>query len=406
MLQQMFVRVHARYECSPYAEDLASFAYWLDQEGYALRYAQRIVFRAKQSLERLAIAPGCIIFTEVDLIQAFRHPTQQNLYNHARISFKRFLAAENRLKINTPTAPHTLLRKEYLRYLSDRRGLTPGTINVYDWVVKTFMKRELPEGRPLSSLTTRIVERHIEQRARELTREPLRTTVLYLQAFLRYCYSNNLISSRFDRIDQPVSLRATLPPRALDWELVQEFLRSIDRRSITGWRDYMMLHLIAYYGLRPGEVARLTLDSIDWEAKTMLVLQSKTCSPLILPLLDRTIDLLKRYLRAGRRKSKHRELFLCAFSPDRPITNFAISQVFKIRARKSGLPIAHATTYSLRHTFAMRLLQRGVGIKAIGDLMGHNSIASTAVYLRLHTEMLRDVALPVPGVDETEGGGA
>jgi len=405
MLRQMFVRVHARYECSPYAKDLDSFAYWLDQEGYPLRYAQRIVFRAKQSLERHAVAPDCT-FTEVDLIQAFRHPTQQNFYNHARSSFKRFLASENRLKINTPTAPHTLLRKEYLRYLSDRRGLAPETIKLHDWAVGTFMKRELPEGQPLSTLTARIVERHIEQRARELTREPLRTTVLYLQAFFRYCYSNNLISSRLDRIDQPVSLRAALPPRALDWELVQEFLRSIDRRSKTGWRDYTMLHLMAYYGLRSGEVVRLSFDSLDWEAKTMLVLQSKTCSTLILPLFDRTLDLLKRYLRVGRRKSKHRELFLCALSPDRPITNFAIAQVFKIRARKSGLPITHASTYSLRHSFAMRLLKRGVGIKAIGDLMGHNSIASTSIYLRLHTEMLRDVALPVPGANETAGGGA
>jgi site-specific recombinase XerD len=41
----------------------------------------------------------------------------------------------------------------------------------------------------------------------------------------------------------------------------------------------------------------------------------------------------------------------------------------------------------------------------IGDLMGHNSIVSTAIYLRLHTEMLRDVALPVPSADETAGGG-
>lgn len=405
MLRQMFVRVYARYECSPYAEELGSFAYWLDQEGYSLRYAQRIVYRAKQSLERFAAVPGGT-FAEADLTRAFRHSAQQKYYNHARSSFKRFLASENRLKIDTSTAPHTLLREEYLRYLSDRRGLARQTIKLHDWAVGTFMKRELPEGQPLSSLTVRIIERHIEIRSRELTRRTLQTMVIYLQAFLRYCYKNNLISSRLDTIDRPVGLRAALPPRALDWEQVQEFLRSIDRRSRTGWRDYMMLYLMTYYGLRPGEVARLSLDSIDWEAKTMLVLQSKTCSTLILPLFNRTVDLLKRYLRVGRSKSKHRELFLCAFPPDRPITNFAIAQVFKIRARKSGLPIAHSTTYCLRHTFAMRLLDRGVGIKAIGDLMGHNSITSTAIYLRLHTEMLRDVALPVPGVDETAGGGA
>lgn len=403
MLRQMFVRVHARYENSPYSEDLASFAFWLDQEGYSFRYAQRIVFRVKQSLEKLAVAPSNI-FTEVDLIQAFRHPTQQDYYNRARNSFKRFLISENRLKINMPTSSNTLLREKYLRYLSDRRGLAPDTIKLYDWVVGTFMNRQLPEDQPLSSLTEKIIEQHIEQRSRELTREPLRTTVFYLQSFFRYCYDHNLISTRLDRIDQPVSLRNALPPRALDWKLVQEFLRSIERRSKTGWRDYMMLHLMAYYGLRPGEVTRLSFDSIDWEAKTMLVIQSKTCSTLILPLFDRTLNLLKRYIRVGRRKSRHNELFLCAVSPDRPITNFAIAQLFKIRARKSGLPIAHATTYALRHTFAMHLLKSGVGIKAISDLMGHSSIVSTARYLRLHTEMLRDVALSVPGINENAGG--
>ena len=44
----------------------------------------------------------------------------------------------------------------------------------------------------------------------------------------------------------------------------------------------------------------------------------------------------------------------------------------------------------------MRLFARGVGMKAIGDLMGHNSLASTSVYLRLQTDVLREVALPVP----------
>ena len=341
-----------------------------------------------------------------DLNQAFRHPPQQVPYNHARSVFRHFLASVERLEIDPPSGLHVSLRADYQQYLSVRRGLAPGTIKMHDWVVGTFLNRELPEDLPLAHLTVKAVEHHIEQRSRELTRTPLHTTVLYLQAFLRYCYSNNLISTRLDTIDRPVSFRDVLPPRALDWQLVQNFLHSINRRSRTGWRDFMMLHLIAHYVIRPGEVASLTLDSINWEAKTILVQQSKTCSTLILPLLNRTIDLLKRYLRAGRRKSRCRELFLCAFSPDRPVNNAVVAQVFKARARESGLPITHASTYSLRHSFAMRLLQRGVGIKVIGDLMGHNSIVSTAIYLRLHIDMLRDVALPVPMEKETAGGEA
>jgi integrase/recombinase XerD len=54
----------------------------------------------------------------------------------------------------------------------------------------------------------------------------------------------------------------------------------------------------------------------------------------------------------------------------------------------------------------MRLLERGVGIKAIGDLLGHRSLESTGVYLRLNTEALRDVALPVPRTTTGVVGGA
>jgi integrase/recombinase XerD len=74
----------------------------------------------------------------------------------------------------------------------------------------------------------------------------------------------------------------------------------------------------------------------------------------------------------------------------------AISVRFKVHARRSGLPIAEASAYALRHSFAMRLLGAGVGIKLIGDLMGHRSMDSTSAYLRIQTDMLREVALEVP----------
>ena len=60
----------------------------------------------------------------------------------------------------------------------------------------------------------------------------------------------------------------------------------------------------------------------------------------------------------------------------------------------SGLGPMGSSAYSLRHAFAMRLLNRGVGVKAIGDLLGHRSLESTCVYLRLQTEVLREGNVP------------
>ena len=82
------------------------------------------------------------------------------------------------------------------------------------------------------------------------------------------------------------------------------------------------------------------------------------------------------------------------------MTKFAVSCVFYQRLRESGLPVGDYTAYSLRHAFAMRLFERGVGMKAIGDLMGHRNLISTGVYLRLQADMLREVALPVPALQK------
>lgn len=67
---------------------------------------------------------------------------------------------------------------------------------------------------------------------------------------------------------------------------------------------------MAYYGLRSSEVVALTVDSIDWIAKTCLVDQRKTHSTLVLPLSDQTLTLVRRFLRHGRPKSPRSELFL------------------------------------------------------------------------------------------------
>ena len=89
-------------------------------------------------------------------------------------------------------------------------------------------------------------------------------------------------------------------------------------------------------------------------------------------------------------------LFPRACSPIGAMTHWAVCDVFTKRARESGLPFDGVSSYALRHSFAMRLLGQGVGVKTIGDLLGHHSLESTCVYLRIETDMLRTVALPVP----------
>jgi integrase/recombinase XerD len=227
------------------------------------------------------------------------------------------------------------------------------------------------------------------------------------QATITNSPATGYLAFRLDNtIDTPRTYRGELPPRALPWETVQALLKSIDCQSKSGWRDYCILHLIAHYGLRPSEVASLRLDSIDWETAILHVTQHKTRSDLLLPLAPATLEILRGYLAHDRHRhgSTHPELFLRARCPSGPLQRTAISDIFDKHIQAVKYEGATHGVYSLRHAFAMRLLGRGVGVKAIGDVLGHRSLESTCTYLRLDVEALRDVALEVPGASIRKGG--
>lgn len=405
ILPKFIVRVHARYSHSPHVEDLAAFARWLIDHGYHLGYAQSLVFRTMRSLEGSGLPPGRT-WTAEELDQAFYRISHRRWYQAARHTFGVFLQSVGRLAPCRDNRPHASVCTTYQRFLSEVRGLAPQTVRQHLGEVSALLQRALPEGQSLRQLNAERIEQHIEQRGRQVGRRSLRASVTCLRAFLRYGFEQRLISTRLDAIDRPACFREELPPRALDWSLIQRFLHSIDRTDRCGWRDFMILHLMAHYGLRTGEITRLTLDAIDWKARTLRVERFKTQSWLVLPLLDQTLVLLRRYLQKERRPSQRGELFLRMIAPSRPLTTPGVCQIFKFRARRSGLPIAHASPYALRHSFAMRLFARGVGIKAIGDLLGHHSLVSTTIYLRLQTDVLRGVALPVPNQAKLQGGAA
>ena len=397
------VRIHARYTRSPHVADLTSFARWLTENDYSVDYAQHLLSRAMRSLDVSHVPPEST-WTSKQLETAFRHVQHRRTYQLAGHTFGAFLKSVGRLIPLQDDSPHASVLAAYQRYLSEVRGLVPTTIAQHISEARVLVRHALPNGKPLKHLSAETIEEHIERRARGNSRGYLRLIVGYLRAFLRYCFDQRLIPMRLDLIDRPASFGEELPPRALDWSLVQKFLRTIDLTDRSGWRDFIMLHLMAHYGLRPGEVTRLAVDSIRWESRTLSVEQPKTHSCLTLPLMDKTLSLLRRYLREGRRHGQRGELFSSTRAPYRPLLKSSVTSLFRRRARMSGLPIAHASPYALRHSFAMRLFARGVGIKAIGDLMGHHSLVSTSVYLRLQTDMLREVALPVPKAAATTGG--
>lgn len=403
MLSELFPRNHRRYEQSPFAADLKAFASWLLAAGYSRENVQDHLSRLCVTLQRTdGLAAGAAV-AEARLEAAFSSSRSPVLYRGTQRAFARFLKEHGRLVLSEPHDRFAAVQAHYHQFLTELRGFTATTIQQHQSTVADFLSHSLAHDKELSDLTAGDVERYVQNKSKEVSRQTLQHIVARLRAFLRYSRDRGETASTLECIDTPRAYRGELAPRALDWKLVVRLLASVDRASRAGWRDYAVLHLMAYYGLRPSEIVTLTLGSIDWTASTLSVKQCKTRSTLVLPLADRTVNLLRRYLRHGRPSVDYSELFLRVRRPTGCLEHCAVSNIFAKRVRLSGLPLKGSSPYGLRHAFAMRLLRRGVGVKAIGDLLGHHSLESTCVYLRIDTDMLRSVALPVPKLERCGG---
>ena len=101
----------------------------------------------------------------------------------------------------------------------------------------------------------------------------------------------------------------------------------------------------------------------------------------------------------------YRELFLRCRTPRGVLRPTAVTEAFQAWSKRSGLAIPFQGPHCMRHSYAVHLLRSGLSLKTIGDLLGHRTLESTCVYLRLAVDDLRDVALSLPAaVDSTAPG--
>jgi len=158
-------------------------------------------------------------------------------------------------------------------------------------------------------------------------------------------------------------------------------------------------------GMRVGDIRTLKLDQLHWEDSTIEVEQSKTGTPLRLPLTSEVGEALIDYLKSGRPQSAHREVFLKVKPPFDPFTGNNLHHIVKYWRLLAGIRFRTPQKrgfHSLRHTLATRLLQKGTPLTTIAEILGHTSLESTRIYAKADVETLRSVALDPEEVNHAE----
>jgi site-specific recombinase XerD len=187
-------------------------------------------------------------------------------------------------------------------------------------------------------------------------------------------------------------------PNVLSVEELEQFLNAFDCETPTGRRDYAMARCLADLGLRVGEVAQLQLSDINWREGTVRLNGGKTRREDVLPLPPQTGRAIATYLKYGRPESVSRALFLRHVAPlCEPIGPGVVRIAVRRAYVKCGWGHRWTGTHVLRHSVASRLLQTGTPMKEIADILRHRCLDSTAIYAKVDTRRLAEIAMPWPG---------
>lgn len=247
------------------------------------------------------------------------------------------------------------------------RGQSKSTLNNYIRRIALFVIHfgKLPE-----QIDPEEINEYLVSLARD-PKSPSRSSFKHMVYGLRYYY--RLLGMNKNAIALPSLRKETKLPVILNPQELKALFA-----APTLLKQRIVLTLIYSAGLRSQEVINLKISDIDFERKTIHIRQSKYKKDRIVPLAKYMAIGLKKYLKA---ENPHVWLFN-GKEADRRYSVKGLSWVMRESLKKTSIT-KEVSLHSLRHSFATHLLEQGLNIVTLKELLGHAEITTTMIYLHV-----------------------
>ena len=247
------------------------------------------------------------------------------------------------------------------------RGQSRSTLQNYIRRIALFVMRfeKLPE-----QIDPEEINEYLAALARD-PKSPSRSSFKHMVYGLRYYY--RLRGMNREAIALPSLKKESKLPVILNQHELKELFA-----APTLLKQRVVLSLIYSAGLRGQEVINLRISDIDFERKTIHIRQSKYKKDRVVPLADSMAVGLKKYLGA---ENPHIWLFN-GKEPDGRYSVRGLSWVMRENLKKTSIT-KDVNLHSLRHSYATHLLEQGLNIVTLKDLLGHADITTTMIYLHV-----------------------
>lgn len=304
--------------------------------------------------------------------------------------------------IELPTVDSTPVDDElrlYDEYMDRVRGLAPRTRTTMLRIVGRLLTERFSNGGiDMASIEPEHIRRfYAEQAALYGKPAGAGSVVSALRGYFRYRTSlGDQVHGLIGALSYPANWALSSLPKKLTDEEVARLVGSLDKPCRSMRRACAIVRCALDLGLRSSEVAKLSLDDIDWHAGLITLRHTKGRRVDVLPLPVVTGEAIARYLELERPQTSNRAVFVRNRAPrDVPIGPDLVRITIRQAYARAGLP--YTRSHLLRHTMANRLLASGSSLKEVADVLRHRSLNTTMIYAKLDSRSLTEVALPWPG---------
>ena len=286
---------------------------------------------------------------------------------------------------------------EFRSFLRIEKSLSENTLEAYIRDVTSFMvylEDNTGHSSPLTVKKEDIQDfLNYLNTDKEITETSQARYLSGLRAFFKYLlYEDKIESSPIDLISSPRIKRKL--PEGLCIEEIERIGNSIDVSKPEGFRDKTIIETMYSCGLRVSELVNLKLSNLKFN-DGFIIVQGKGDKQRLVPIGSYAIKLINHYkdeIRTHIPIKKGHEDFVFLNRRGTQLTRVYVFTMLKQAVENAGIKKT-ISPHTLRHSFALHLLEGGADLRAVQMMLGHESITTTEIYLHIDKEYLKDTIL-------------
>jgi len=284
---------------------------------------------------------------------------------------------------------------EFLDYIIKQKNYSSNTAKNYQIDILEFKDYLSKEMINYLEVDYEFIKGYLmELYKRKLSRSSVARKLSSLRSFYKYLFNNDLILiNPFKYVGTPKKEKRL--PKYLGANELEVIFSTPDVKLPLGQRDRLILEVLYATGIRVNELVNIKLSDVDFYHKEIRIL-GKGNKERIAEFGDYCLEIINLFINDGRKKILNKHGVSCDYliinEHGKKITTRGVEMLIDKVVKKAALK-KHVSPHMLRHSFATHLLNNGCDILTVQELLGHESLESTAIYTHVSNERLRQVYL-------------